>query len=107
MKLGFLPPILLLIVAAVIAFNDAGKLKLPSMKIHQKTPAKPKKDWVKINLCIERSAQILHDEAMEGHSQIDWDNVTPEESDAWAKVTSRLNMEKFDRDRNCRDKGSF
>ena len=94
-------------VAAVIYLNARTELKMPSIKIQQTKPAKSKKDWVKINRCIERSAKILHDEAMKGHIKIDWDNVTPEESDAWGKVTSRLNVEKFDRDRSCRDKGYF
>ncbi len=97
----------MLTVAAVIYLNDTTELKIPSIKLQQKKPAKSKEDWVEINRCIERSAKILHDEAMKGHSQIDWNNVTPEESDAWRKVTSRLNVEKFDRDRSCRDKGYF
>ena len=38
---------------------------------------------------------------------IDWDNITPEQSDERGKLLSRLNVEKIDRDKECRDNGSF
>ena len=66
-----------------------------------------KKDWVRIRACIVESAKILNDEAMKSHRLIDWDNVTPEQSDAHKRLTSRLTVEKHERDAQCREKYSF
>ena len=71
----------------------------------KKAPVKT--DWVRIRACIAESAKILNDEAMKSHRLIDWDNVTPEESDAHKRLTSRLTVEKHERDAQCREKYSF
>jgi len=66
-----------------------------------------KKDWVKIRACIAESAKILNDEAMRTYGLIDWNNVTTEQMNDRAKLLSRLNVEKIDRDSECREKYSF
>jgi len=66
-----------------------------------------KKDWVRIRACIAESQKILNDEAMKSHRLIDWDNITPEQSAERGRLLSRLNVEKIDRDSECREKYSF
>lgn len=63
--------------------------------------------WDRIRACIARSQKILNDEAMKSHRLIDWDDVTPEQIDDRRKLLSRLNVEKIDRDSECRAKYSF
>ena len=99
MKFGYAPPIILLLLAACVYLTSVDNAYV------RKAPAK--KDWVKIRACIAESAKILHDEAMKTHRLIDWDNVTPEQSNNRTKLLSRLNVEKIDRDRQCREKYSF
>ena len=69
--------------------------------------APSKKDWVRIRACIARSQKILDDEAMKTYVLIDWDNITPEQSAERGKLLSRLNVEKIDRDSECREKYFF
>ena len=71
----------------------------------KKSPSK--KDWVKIRACIAESAKILNDEAMRTYRLIDWDNVTPKQIDDRRKLLSRLQLEKIDRDSECRENYSF
>jgi hypothetical protein len=92
-------PIILLLIAAGVYMANVSK---PYAK---KTPSK--KDWVKIRACIAESAKILNDEAMRTYRLIDWDNTTPEQMDERGKLLSRLNVEKIDRDSECREKYSF
>ena len=93
---GYLPPIILLLVAACVYLTSANSSKTPA-----------KKDWVKIRACIAKSAKILNEEAMKTYVLIDWDKVTPEQMDDRTKLLSRLNVEKIDRDSKCREKYSF
>ena len=44
---------------------------------------------------------------MKTYRLIDWDNITPEQSDERGKLLSRLNVEKIDRDKECRENGFF
>ena len=44
---------------------------------------------------------------METYRLIDWDNITPEEGEERRKLLSRLNVEKIDRDKECREKWFF
>lgn len=92
------PIVLLLIAVGVYMVNISN----PYTK---KTPSK--KDWVRIRACIARSQKILDDEAMKTYVLIDWDNITPEQSAERGKLLSRLNVEKIDRDSECREKYSF
>ena len=92
------PIVLLLIAVGVYMVNVSN----PYAK---KTPSK--KDWVRIRACIARSQKILDDEAMKTYVLIDWDNITPEQSAERGKLLSRLNVEKIDRDSECREKYSF
>ena len=64
-------------------------------------------DWVKITACIAESAKMLNDEAMRTYRLIDWVNVTPEQIEDRKKLLSRLDVEKIDRDSECREKYSF
>ena len=92
-------PIILLLIAAGVYIANASK---PYTK---KTPSK--KDWVRIRACIAESQKILDDEAMRTYRLIDWDNITPEQSAERGRLLSRLNVEKIDRDSECREKYSF
>lgn len=92
------PIVLLLIAVGVYMVNVSN----PYTK---KTPGK--KDWVRIRACIARSQKILDDEAMKTYVLVDWDNITPEQSAERGKLLSRLNVEKIDRDSECREKYSF
>ena len=76
-------------------------------KTQQRKKPRTKKDWNKINQCIARSAKLLNEEAMKTYRLIDWDNITPEQSEERRKLLSRLNVEKIDRDKECRENGSF
>jgi len=96
---SFAGPIILLLIAGGVYMEHTSK---PHRK---KSPVK--KDWVKIRSCIAESAKILNDEAINSHRLIDWDNVTPEESDEHKRLTSRLTVEKHERDAQCREKYSF
>ena len=89
-------PIILLLVAAYVYLAGLNATKAPV-----------KKDWVKIRACIAESAKILNDEAMRTYRLVDWNNVTPEQIDDRTKLLSRLNVEKIDRDSQCREKYSF
>ena len=89
-------PIILLLIAACVYLACFNAKEAPV-----------KKDWVKIRVCIAESAKILNDEAMRSYQLIDWDNVTPEQIDDRTKLLSRLNVEKIDRDSECREKYSF
>ena len=89
-------PIILLLIAACVYLASFNAKK-----------ASDQKDWVKIRACIAESAKILNDEAMRTYRLIDWDNVTPEQMDDRTKLLSRLNVEKIDRDSECREKYSF
>ena len=89
-------PIILLLIAACVYLASLNAKK-----------ATVKKDWVKIRACIAESAKILNDEAMRTYRLIDWDIVTPEQIDDRTKLLSRLNVEKIDRDSECREKYSF
>ena len=89
-------PIILLLIAACVNLASLNTKKAPV-----------KKDWVKIRACIAESAKILNDEAMRTYRLIDWDNVTPEQIDDRTKLLSRLNVEKIDRDSECRENYSF
>ena len=80
-------------------------MAISSKPYTKKAPVK--KDWVKIRACIAESTKILNDEAMRTYRLIDWDNVTPEQIDDRKKLLSRLNVEKMDRDSECREKYSF
>ena len=96
---SFAGPVILLLIAGGVYMANSSK---PYTK---KAPVK--KDRVRIRACIAESAKILNDEAMKSHRLIDWDNVTPEESDAHKRLTSRLTVEKHERDAQCREKYSF
>ena len=89
-------PIILLLIAACVYLASLNSKK-----------ASVKKDWVKIRACIAESAKMLNDEAMRTYRLIDWDNVTPEQIDDRTKLLSRLNVEKIDRDSECRENYSF
>ena len=89
-------PIILLLIAACVYLASFNAKK-----------ASDEKDWVKVRECIAESAKILNDEAMRTYRLIDWDNVTPEQMDDRTKLLSRLNVEKIDRDSECREKYSF
>ena len=89
-------PIILLLVAACVYLASLNAKKAPVNK-----------DWVKIRACIAESAKMLNDEAMRTYRLIDWDNVTPEQIDDRTKLLSRLNVEKIDRDSECRENYSF
>ena len=92
------PIVLLLIAVGVYMVNVSNPY----------TKKKPsKKDWVRIRACIARSQKILDDEAMKTYVFIDWDNITPEQSAERGKLLSRLNVEKIDRDSECREKYFF
>ena len=78
-----------------------------SSKIQKNKKSLIKKDWNKINQCIARSAKQLNDEAMKTYRLINWDAITPEQSEERRKLLSRLNVEKIDRDKECREKWSF
>ena len=110
LRLGYAPPLILLSIAACVyvaelnqTFDGVGSPT--TIQEHKKSPAK--KDWNKINACIARSAKILNDKAMETYRLIDWDSITPEEGEERRKLLSRLNVEKIDRDKECRENGSF
>ena len=92
-------PIVLLLIAVGVYMVNVSK------HYTKKTPSK--KDWVRIRACIARSQKILDDEAMKTYVLIDWDNITPEQSAERGKLLSRLNVEKIDRDSECREKYSF
>ena len=92
------PIVLLLIAVGVYMVNVSN----PYTK---KIPGK--KDWVRIRACIARSQKILDDEAMKTYFLVDWDNITPEQSAERGKLLSRLNVEKIDRDKECRENGFF
>ena len=96
---AFAGPIILLLITAGMYVTNASK---PYTK---KTPSK--KDWVRIRACIAESQKILDDEAMRTYRLIDWDNITPEQSTERGRLLSRLNVEKIDRDSECREKYSF
>jgi len=89
-------PIILLLIAACVYLASSNSKKAPV-----------KKDWGKIRACIAESAKILNDEAMRTYGLIDWNNVTTEQMNDRAKLLSRLNVEKIDRDSECREKYSF
>ena len=89
-------PIILLLVAACVYLAGLNPKKAP-VKI----------DWVKVRACIAESVKILNDEAMRTYRLVDWNNVTPEQIDDRTKLLSRLNVEKIDRDSQCREKYSF
>ena len=89
-------PIILLLIAACVYLASSHPKKAPV-----------KKDWSKIRACIAESAKILNDEAMRTYRLVDWNNVTPEQIDDRTKLLSRLNVEKIDRDSQCREKYSF
>ena len=44
---------------------------------------------------------------MKTYRLINWDTITPEQSEERRKLLSELNVEKLDRDKECREKGSF
>ena len=96
---SFAGPIILLLIAGGVYMAKSSK---PYTK---KAPVK--KDWVRIRACIAESQKILNDEAMKSHRLIDWDNITPEQSAERGRLLSRLNVEKIDRDSECREKYSF
>ena len=52
----------------------------------------------RIRACIARSQKTLNDEAMKSHRLIDWNNLSPEESDAHKRLTPRLTVDKHERD---------
>ena len=110
LKLAYAPPLILLFMAACLYVADVNESydtgDFPKTKHHRKK-SPTRKDWNKINKCIARSAKILNDEAMKTYRLIDWDNITPEQSDERGKLLSRLNVEKIDRDKECRENGSF
>lgn len=110
LRLGYAPPLILFSIAACLYVAEVNqtfdKVDSPT-KIQQRKKSPAKKDWNKINACIARSAKILNDEAMETYRLIDWDNITPEEGEERRKLLSRLNVEKIDRDKECRENGSF
>ena len=96
---GYLPSIILWLIAIclfIISEEKSFIIKSPSTK-----------DWDRVRACIARSQKILSDEAMKSHVLIDWDNVTPEESDRHKRLTSRLTVEKHERDAQCREKYSL
>ena len=92
-------PFILLLIAAGIYVVHVNKLPANG--------STSKKDWVKIRSCIAKSQKILDDEAMRTYRLIDWDNTTPEQMDDRSKLLSRLNVEKIDRDSECRERFSF
>ena len=110
LKAGYAPPLILLAIAACFYMDDVNKSlttdKSPS-KIDKNKKSRTKKDWSKINQCIARSAKQLNDEAMKTYRLINWDTITPEQSEERRKLLSRLNVEKIDRDKECREKWSF
>ena len=89
-------PIILVLIAAYVYLASLNAKKIPI-----------KKDWDRIRACIARSQKILNDEAMKSHRLIDWDNVTPEQSDAHKRLTSQLTVKKYERDAQCRERYSF
>ena len=97
LKAGYAPPLILLAIAACFYMAEVNKSK----------KSLDKKDWSKINQCIAHSAKQLNDEAMKTYRLIDWETITPEQSEERRKLLSRLNVEKLDRDKECREKGSF
>ena len=110
LRLGYAPPLILLSIAAcvyVAEVNQTFDRVDSTTKIQERKKSPAKKDWNKINACIARSAKILNDKAMETYRLIDWDNITPEEGEERRKLLSRLNVEKFGRDKECRENGSF
>ena len=110
LRLGYAPPLILLSIAAcvyVAEFNQTFDRVDSTTKIQERKKSPAKKDWNKINACIARSAKILNDKAMETYRLIDWGNITPEEGEERRKLLSRLNVEKIDRDKECRENGSF
>ena len=110
LRLGYAPPLILLSIAAcvyVAEVNQAFDRVDSTTKTQERKKSPAKKDWNKINACIARSAKILNDKAMETYRLIDWDNITPEEGEERRKLLSRLNVEKIDRDKECRENGSF
>ena len=92
-------PIILLLIAAGVYMVNSNK------SYTKKSPSK--KDWVKIRACIAESQKILDDEALRTYRLIDWDSITAEQSAERGKYLSRLNVEKIDRDSECREKYSF
>ena len=62
--------------------------------------AQSKKDWIKINKCLAASQAILIEETSKAY-------VANLEIDEWKQETSKLNMDKYNRDNNCKDKGYF
>ena len=110
LRLGYAPPLILLSIAAcvyVAEVNQTFDRVDSTTKIQERKKSPAKKDWNKINACIARSAKILNDKAMETYRLIDWDNITPEEGEERRKLLSRFNVEKIDRDKECRENGSF
>ena len=110
LKFGYAPPLILLSIAAFLYMADVNegfdRGDSPTTTHHSKKSS-AKKDWEKINKCIARSAKVLNDEAMKTYRLIDWDNITPQQSEERGKLLSRLNVEKIDRDNECRENGSF
>ena len=110
LKLGYAPPLILLSIAAclyVADINEGYDTGDSPTTTHHRKKSPARKDWNKINKCIAHSAKILNDEAMKTYRLIDWDNITPEQSDERGKLLSRLNVEKIDRDKECRENGFF
>ena len=102
-------PIILLLIAAGIYVANENKLftnRSPTKKDWVKR-SPTRKDWVKIRACIAKSQKILDDEAMRTYRLIEWDSTTPEQMDDRRKLLSRLNVEKIDRDSECRERFSF
>jgi len=110
LKAEYAPPLILLAIATCFYMADVNKsftTDKSSSKIQKNKTSLIKKDWNKINQCIARSAKQLNDEAMKTYRLINWDTITPEQSEERRKLLSELNVEKLDRDKECREKGSF
>ena len=87
-------------IAGGFYLHDADIQDKPKIIFQQGKPSKDKKDWIKINKCIATSQAILIEETSKVY-------VANLKVDEWKQEVSKLNMDKYHRDNNCRDKGYF
>ncbi|MDB4677569.1 hypothetical protein OAE71_00220 [Synechococcus sp. AH-551-A21] len=100
MKLGYWPPLILLLIAGGFYLHDIAIQDKPATRIQRSEPTKAKQDWIKINKCLAASQAILIEETFKAY-------VAKLEINEWKQETSKLNMDKYNRDNNCKDKGYF
>lgn len=100
MKLGYWPPLILLLIAGGFYLHDIAIQDKPATRIQRSEPTKAKQDWIKINKCLAASQAILIEETSKAY-------VAKLEINEWKQETSKLNMDKYNRDNNCKDKGYF